>query len=107
MLGRDNPLTGEGVLVSSFVFLVTMQNPSNLFAGEDERWRDLAQVPWANLGGSPVIVEIDRLYILAMPGETDASKQPSSIAEVRCVTWCHTVARALCCLSFMHNLSPG
>eukprot|EP00884_Botryococcus_braunii_P010315 jgi/Botrbrau1/19285/Bobra.0073s0028.1 len=40
------------------------------------------KVPWANLGGSPVIVEIDRLYILATPGEFDPTKQPSNLSEL-------------------------
>ena len=30
------------------------------------------KVPWTNLRGSPVIVEVDRLYILAGPAETEA-----------------------------------
>ena len=30
---------------------------------------DLLQVPWASLGRAPVLVELDRLYLLAGPKE--------------------------------------
>jgi hypothetical protein len=31
------------------------------------------RIPWANLRGSPVVVEIDRVYILAGPADADAA----------------------------------
>ena len=31
------------------------------------------RIPWANLRGSPVVVEVDRLYILAGPADADAN----------------------------------
>ena len=40
------------------------------------------QVPWAKLGREPVIVEFDRLYLLAGPPEDSPTSPPSSIETV-------------------------
>ena len=41
------------------------------------------RIPWHNLKGSPVVVEVDRLYIIAGPADADAAARagPATVAE--------------------------
>lgn len=43
----------------------------------------LFQVPWASLGRSPVLVELDRLYILAGPKVDDGSDEVAEVSLVQ------------------------
>lgn len=45
----------------------------------------MLQVPWASLGRAPVLVELDRLYLLAGPKE-EFEEQDSDLEQVNTVT---------------------
>ena len=42
----------------------------------------MVQVPWANLGRAPVLVELDRLYLLAGPKD-EFAEQDSNLEQVQ------------------------
>lgn len=54
----------------------------------------LLQVPWASLGRAPVLVELDRLYLLAGPKE-EFEEQDSDLEQV------HTARQPACKFSWL------